>query len=1745
LSSNYSEKKNQSKKAFTLLFIILTSTLFGSINIMVVNAFSITTETLPAATLGQYYTQILDTDVAAEQEVLVSWTVYSGALPRGLEIVRDSQGFSYIQGYPSNIGTTFTLKASYFVGITRAPIEATRQFTIVVNQVTEHDFTYSISSKYLTIDTTNLYYGLTQSASASFDVTITRTQGNPNEIIVEYFWESTPYGVTITPDQGYIGYDSSPFVATFTFTVGSQWSNLVGRWFNLFITFKSGTKQYQDIVTLEFPNPQTEFSVYPDSLPDAKTGMGYKVELFSTLSSEANKKLTWITYAGVPPDGLQLVKESDGLAYVKGTPTKAGDWTFTVGAYYLELGPIIYRQYKMSVIARAGIEFVISKSPVVLNITETQAVVQWETTEEGNSRVIYGSIAGYYTYEKLNDYFSIKHSITLAGLEPLRTYHLLATSEDRDGNIVKSRELSFETSPNYDNLSPHLVVFDPGLCQAITTIKAEASDNIGIECVEFYLDGKPIFIDYSEPFQLSLNTTNYGNGSHNLRVKALDRYGLTTVTDHTIQVLNIQDEAAPTVTITSPKQYDKVTGKTEIKVSLIDDVGLAQIFFKVDGISEGFEGSPGNPKSKTTTFDWDTKYVPNGVHRLTVEAWDKDLHHGVATCDVIVDHPPAKLPPKLMIVSHTTRRIANYFITSITVENIGETEAREVTIADFLTAFQPISGSDKYADYQTGFIYFSNKSECLITCRVPIPPKQSLVFSFESVPLMLPTSTLPGIAPMPSIGDPVEVYYKDSEGVEYNDEYNVPVFYTVDGEYILTAYWNSLKSSDYLIITDPKRLVWYNNVDETNKLLSVSAQLAKLKQGALGYALYPLKSYDIRNLIKFGGPWSNVLKNGWLSNGYLLIVGETEIIPNWYKVAGTLETDHGDYTFKGFTDYPYASTFGEETKPELSVARVLGNNAAELRKVIQNSINTYLGIPGFKFDRSQALLASGYPATIGGWPGSGMDFMGEVNSASMAIFSKNPISVNMNLNTPDFNRYVQPGVNAQLDYQKTHDAIRDDFFSVTPDRDIIFLAGHGNWNLWDVIDINDLMNAKNPFGSTCPVVFVSACKTGSYVGVFGMAEAFLHMGAGVYLGCVESGGWEPQATRFFENWDLGDSVALAVKETKRSFGDDCLEVIWNAFYQVYGDAKFGSKGYPTVGVAYVSSSSQVEASPLIDVAIPDYEVHRINGEDFIELPGGDDYFNIDMPLVPCWRIFQDYPKGCQIQDVRLKYKSEPIVESGLNVPKAVLTTPNGEALHVIRQSENTGWWPGPDFEWTMIQNPESSTLAITVFPFQYNAETAESKFYKSFQFDVIYTYSNVEITKLATDKSRYQTGEPAHIDIELRNIGSEKQDVVVNVVVKDVRKNKVVGGLMLRTLENLEGDASYSTVLETTGYEPGDYELNVELRDKEGYLLDKKIENIRVGTSSGEVKSLDVPESFKTGDEVKISMSFQNTGNINITGNAVIRIYDSQGNTVDEFEHEITDLNPLKTSTFTDTWDTDRTTNETYKIIGYVLYEGDSTVPTVKTSHARDTVTITVKLENVTSTTINIDNKDYTVTSSSNVINLSIDTEHEVKIQNILNENNGQRLELESATLKFPNWSAKENQIFRTNFYDDAELTPIYKLKYNLVVDPGYLSGGYGSSWHLSGSTTQVSVPSEIPETGLMGTLGGKRVFSHWSGDSTATTLTLNILMDGPKTVTAVWTTNYTQPYTIIGASIAALVLITILLIRRRPKNITATTRAR
>lgn len=1170
-------------------------------------------------------------------------------------------------------------------------------------------------------------------------------------------------------------------------------------------------------------------------------------------------------------------------------------------------------------------------SDVSVEVGQEGATISWETDEASDSLVLYDGIAGRYGLEAGDTALSVSHVVALSDLEPATTYQGVVESRDAAGNTATSDGFLFETLPPAPGRPPSVALDAPATLTETVTITAAASGEAGVERVIFALGEEHLLTDYVPPYRVTVDTLAFENGGADLRARAVDVAGLEAEDAQPVTVQNLKDASSPEVEIAAPKQGDTVSGVVSVTAVLTDDTGIVSARFYVDGDYQQFEpfDVTNQPQEATVTYLWDTRGLTNSLsYRLAVQAFDKEGKVSLDTADVTVHNvalPPPPSPARLEVTNHTLTRVQNRFIVGLKVKNTGDYEARNVVIRDGMIGFQPMAMDASGVKYlpryhpQGGYGYVEIASEGTI------PPGGWDVFFYNVMPVM----TYPATS-KPEVGVFVDMAWSSAAYSGHHHFVTHPVGLTTGGETVSQAHANALRQADYLIVTNPYRLFQFYNpgLDRNKKycdlLLSTMAELAYEKQGALGY-IDTYSETALRNLITSGGSWSSRLKSGWASNGYLLLVGENQIVPGWSRYWGTRHTTKGDIPFTASpTDYPYASTSGTEPKPELSIGRIIGNTPALQMIAIRNSLYSYRGEAGYDYDGLLTFAVSGFPACMGG-KCDNLDFEHEVSSISKVLSG----SI-VGMRTPDLAEYDAEG---NILVGPTKHAITTTFFTHSADKDIVFLAGHGNAGTWDVFNVGDIQAQQAPFGTHSPFVFASSCGTGDYPAGFGFAESMLVRRAAAYMGAIEIGACNkdytcPHADTFFSNWSTNESFALALKQTKQQLGTSFVDRWWNAIYHVFGDAKFGSLS--GVAATAKATSTAPETPPdSVAIDVPAHEIVEAGGADAVEIPGGQPLLVDGKPLVPVYRAFYTYSGAHPAQDVRLVYRSEPIEVDGLDMPTTTFALPAADAVGGgAANPHEPAWWPDEAFSWSVEEGPTTTTLGITVYPFAYDRVTKRGRFYEAYEFEIDHVASAIAITRLETAEPSYEPGAAVRVDVEIEDPASEGRDLAVRGVIQQAGTGAMVDGMKLRMLKAVEGKAAYTAVWESTGFEPGSYQVMVDLVDREGTRWDTAERTFRLGESAGEITSFAVaPKRFDPGDSVDVSLAFTNTGTVPITGTLVVQIQDEGEDIVAEFTDSFAGVAPGTGASLEAIWDTTGVGAEDFMLVGYALYDGKSCEP--------------------------------------------------------------------------------------------------------------------------------------------------------------------------------------------------------------------------
>jgi hypothetical protein len=198
------------------------------------------------------------------------------------------------------------------------------------------------------------------------------------------------------------------------------------------------------------------------------------------------------------------------------------------------------------------------------------------------------------------------------------------------------------------------VLFDPWLTESIIiaeitnplqgetvsatvkiTINARAINNIFQ--VEFYMDKQQKHVDSASPYEWDWDTTQYAETSHEIMVKVIDTFGLTTQTFRTVFV----DNTAPTVSIKQPESGKIYYGIIGVSVNATDNKEIGGVRFRVDN-NEWFVMIY-NSTDFIWKYDLNTTTLSDGQHTLMALALDKAGNPSTTSITLRLDNAPPTL----------------------------------------------------------------------------------------------------------------------------------------------------------------------------------------------------------------------------------------------------------------------------------------------------------------------------------------------------------------------------------------------------------------------------------------------------------------------------------------------------------------------------------------------------------------------------------------------------------------------------------------------------------------------------------------------------------------------------------------------------------------------------------------------------------------------------------------------------------------------------------------------------------------------------------------------------------------------------------------------------------------------------------------------------------------------------------------------------------------------------------------------
>jgi len=1211
----------------------------------------------------------------------------------------------------------------------------------------------------------------------------------------------------------------------------------------------------------------------------------------------------------------------------------------------------------------------ITSGPTVDQITEHTARVNWQTDEPTRSEVRYSNQGYAFDPPATDANLITNHHLTLTGLETGRAYRYQVSAIDQAGNTVNIAELFFQTAPTCTDIpiiNNIAVEAYPDSPYEFYTVRATLADAACTEKVNFYFHGELIGTDYAtdgqsfeaylSPYQEGLASSEFFGQQHGITAQAYNLLGQTS--SQTIlftpparpapMLLNIvappdgktvfiAASSAPAGTNLLVKAYAaeldwKCTwdnslvgvplGLGPVNCNDVDKwVSQVKVYFN-SSLKHTFE-NPGFEMAFTLPLD----YQQVGEHTLKVCAIASDSAQKCLSQSLYLEQGQPDLE-----LTRTISRVGNYFKVEHEIKNLGTVTARLLLLyGEYMSGFMPADtiiaglGTPELAYYRADEREAQVRLPLNDGSSVDLSPGGTLKVAYPIVPILYETQW----ADQYKLGTSVHLEYRlagvSGKKHAHFSVANAQVYDTSTGVNvpIAQAVADALRQSDYVIVTNPQRLLDYLDCTcftRVYSLMTKMAHLAYLRNGVLGF----VDTNDVHTLDNLIDPrkhlhWTASLNPNFQvkNQGYVLIVGETEVMPSSY-VGG----DHFT-TYPGIPDHVYESDLwladhGGTARPELALGRLIGDDVEILIKSLDADTAAAGGTA--TFDRSHALLVSGR--------GDGVTshFIPTVNHIAGDLGE-------MGINATVLHWYNVPGGN--------HVAYFEALRALAPNQDVIFYYDHGNIDMWgDGLYTDEVWGLSSTFGDVPPVTVAVACLAGNYErdDDYNIAEDFMRYGAGAYIGSTEISERETSeysAQWFMGNWPLGQAVGVNLNNTKIAVWDTDggweaydHEKLWAFEYNLYGDPKYGMPW----GAQAATPEALVErvAVTTLPVHVPAFEVTEVEGYDRVSIPGGLLRLIPGRYQTPYWALRVDYPAGQRIQGVSLTALSSPVITTGLHLitstPGIDCTGCNPLTRPVLLDTE--GWAPdlGQKYDWLVEENADgSSLLLLWVYPFFYNVETHDVLFYQDFTFNVDLLTSSAQVIRLETDKDVYHPGETVAIELGINNPGAA-QDIWIETAIKTPISERVVEGLPLQVMSGMTGTASLALEWNTTGAAMGDYMVELRLLNTAGALLDSEVSQFRVGAVSGEVTGLSVtPQFFRPGNDIAISMTFRNTGDTPITGTAVTLVKMDGITTTARFTHTITAVAPGATCTFNDTWNTTAITGIDYSILAYVQFNGMTT----------------------------------------------------------------------------------------------------------------------------------------------------------------------------------------------------------------------------
>lgn len=225
----------------------------------------------------------------------------------------------------------------------------------------------------------------------------------------------------------------------------------------------------------------------------------------------------------------------------------------------------------------------------------------------------------------------VENTITIpAGVETMTVFHEVygngeLVTDDYSLTLVQGSSTPDTTPPTVSITNPA----DGSTASGTISVSADATDNVAVDHVHFFIDGTEFGSDMTAPYDFLLDTTLYTNATYTLEAVAHDSSGnVATSAPVAITVDNATstpDTEAPTVTFTNLVGGETLSGNFVVTADATDNTGVTSVGLIIDGVHIFHD------YAAPYELPWDTTSYADGTHTVQVHADDGAGNRGTTT----------------------------------------------------------------------------------------------------------------------------------------------------------------------------------------------------------------------------------------------------------------------------------------------------------------------------------------------------------------------------------------------------------------------------------------------------------------------------------------------------------------------------------------------------------------------------------------------------------------------------------------------------------------------------------------------------------------------------------------------------------------------------------------------------------------------------------------------------------------------------------------------------------------------------------------------------------------------------------------------------------------------------------------------------------------------------------------------------------------------------------------------------------